>query len=56
MYRVRFKSGEVQVGIFDELSGDFDFDSIDEVEFIQALEVGQVFTTWDHFARWTRIS
>ncbi len=54
-YQVQFGTGEVQVGTFDELSGDFDFDAMDEVDAILGLDVGQSFTTVDNYATWTRI-
>jgi hypothetical protein len=54
-YQVEFDKGDVQVGPFDELAGDFDFESMDEVDAILGLEVGQCFTTVDNYATWTRI-
>lgn len=43
---------ELTDGTFDELSGDYDFDSMDEVEKIQNLEVGEEYD--DGYGLWTR--
>lgn len=50
-----FSDGASLEGTFDELCGDYDFDSMDEVELVQQLPVGEEYRV-KGYATWRRLS